>query len=1102
MKENELQDEKPSELIKDDIETTTLSELNIQNIDQGNVTTLKVTFLTSLLYFFFPCLKSIDRIHRRKIYINTISTSPRNYTKFPNILKSQKYNIITFLPLSLFYQFKVFNNQFNLLMASSQLINALKVGFLFTYITPLLIILTVSLIREAIDDIKRYRRDKEQNTKKFVKVDLKGKKTYNSEDIHIGDIIEINKGERVPCDILILCSNDKNIYVKTDQLDGETDWKLRKPMTYFQNIYMESNDKGSNLNKILTENCHFIIEPPSKNIYEFNGVLEIHKYSNNNSINNNINNDSLNQNEITKQSINLENTIWMNCILTSNNIYGLVIYTGKETRAEMNSSLPKNKFGKLEEELNHFSRCCFVLMIVLALIVSILKGINNIKSDFIIFVRFVIIFCSIIPISLKINIDICKTYFSTKISNTKKIEGAIARNSTIPEELGRIDYIFSDKTGTLTKNIMKFKLLSTEVGNFSDENINDIKLMLNDECKNYNYPCGDLINNKDKEMVYNSLKRIRRNKTKIIRDSITVMCLCNNVTPIYNETNNEYDYQASSPDEISLVKFASSLGMQLKYRDDEYMNLLNCNGFEEKYKIIAIFPFSSETKRMGIVLHNLESDEKIFYCKGAENVISNLVKSDYKPIIKENAEALSIIGLRTLVLTQKLIDNDFFEKWYKKYQEAMTSLDHRKKKIEKCMKNLEKNLEFLCVTGVEDELQDEVNDTIETLKNAGIKIWMLTGDKVETATCIAISSGLKSKNQKLFYLKDLEDKNLLIQELNKLQFQNDFVLIIDGAVLDLCLNHCSKNFFDISLNAKSVVCCRCSPTQKAKIIKIIKQYTKNKKRCLAIGDGGNDVSMIFEAHVGVGIVGKEGKQASLSADYSINNFKDLKILILWFGRLSYKNSATISKYIIHRGLIISVMEFIFIIMFYYVPIALYNGVLMFGYTTIFTSLPVFTLIFDRDTNLKNVLKFPSLYIVLQKGREFSNKNFLIWFFKSIFQASFIMFISVFYLDNIFLKIMTVTYSSLVILELLNIYSEIKHINWEMILSLIITLATYLFCLFFLRNVLDVYYIDLMNFLKILGITFISWLPFYLGKKFKKIFFPETHEKLNILSEEI
>lgn len=175
---------------------------------------------------------------------------------------------------------------------------------------------------------------------------------------------------------------------------------------------------------------------------------------------------------------------------------------------------------------------------------------------------------------------------------------------------------------------------------------------------------------------------------------------------------------------------------------------------------------------------------------------------------------------------------------------------------------------------------------------------------------------------------------------------------------------------------------------------------------------------------------------------------------------------------------------------------------MFGYTTIFTSLPVFTLIFDRDTNLKNVLKFPSLYIVLQKGREFSNKNFLIWFFKSIFQASFIMFISVFYLDNIFLKIMTVTYSSLVILELLNIYSEIKHINWEMILSLIITLATYLFCLFFLRNVLDVYYIDLMNFLKILGITFISWLPFYLGKKFKKIFFPETHEKLNILSEEI
>ena len=973
-------------------------------------------------------------------------------------------------------------------MAISQFIPELKVGFLFSYVAPLAFVLIVTLLREAIDDIKRYKRDKEQNSQEFIRIDMNGSKKIYSKQIQIGDLIEIKKGQRVPADILVIKTYDKNIYIKTDQLDGETDWKLRKPIPYFQNLKLENDD---NLEEIFLSDCHFIIEPPSKKIYDFSGLLEVN--SNTHQI--------LNQQNIIKQPLNCDNTIWMNSILASKKIIGLVIYTGKETRAEMNSSLPKNKVGELDKEVNYFSKFLFCLMLLLALVILFIRGFaKKFKNNIIIYCRFVVLLCSIIPISLKINLDIAKSFNSYRISNDERIEGAIARNSMIPEELGRIDYIFTDKTGTLTRNEMLFKKLSTEIGTFSEENKEDLKLILNDECSLYKYPCGDLINNKDPN-IYNTNKRIRRNRNKIIRDAITALCLCNNVTPIYNANSDEYDYQASSPDEIALVKFASELNMQLKYRDDTDITLQDSNNYEEKFKILALFPFSSDTKRMGIVLNNIETNQKIFYLKGAENVICKLVKEDYTGIIKENTESLSSIGLRTLVICQKLLSNEDFEKWNKIYQEAITSLEHRKKKIEQAMNLLENKMELLCITGVEDQLQEEVSDTIESLKNAGIKIWMLTGDKVETATCIAISSGLKSKNQKTAYIKNILDPKIISSELEKIKFQNEFILIIDGNCLDICLKNCKNIFFEVSLKAKSVVCCRCSPTQKAKIIKIVKDLTNNKKRLLAIGDGGNDVAMIQEAHVGVGIVGKEGKQASLSADYSINNFKDLKLLLLWFGRISYKNTATIAHFVIHRGLIISFLELIFIILFYCVPIALYNGNLMVGYSTIYTALPVISLIFDEDTTFNNVIKFPSIYKDLQKGRQLSTKTFLGWFWKSLFQSSIIMLSGIFFFEHSFMKISTVTFTCLILAELLNVYTEINKFHYVMYVSLALTFSCYIFSLWFLTSVLDLSYLDFNNIFKIIIVTFFSWIPFYLLKKLMSCIYPETHEKLNILKEE-
>ena len=146
------------------------------------------------------------------------------------------------------------------------------------------------------------------------------------------------------------------------------------------------------------------------------------------------------------------------------------------------------------------------------------------------------------------------------------------------------------------------------------------------------------------------------------------------------------------------------------------------------------------------------------------------------------------------------------------------------------------------------------------------------------------------------------------------------------------------------------------------ITKKISQYTG--KRTAAIGDGGNDVGMILEANVGIGIVGKEGKQASLAADFSINEFKYLRRLVLWHGRLSYKRSAVLSQFVIHRGLIIAIIQAIFSVIFYFVAIPIYNGFLMLGYSTVYTSLPVFSLVFDEDADVMSILSFPPLYKTL------------------------------------------------------------------------------------------------------------------------------------------
>ena len=1077
------------------------------NFEKSSSNTSSESCFKKVIYAIFPYFKKVNTTSKKTVYIKDYYL---NKTEWSNKIENQKYNLITFIPVVLYNQFKQFGNFFYLIMSVSQFFEELKVGFLFTYISPLAIVVTISMLKELYDDINRRIQDKKTNSTMITV--LKGNSINNellimekqAANLLVGDIIELKKDTRVPADIIVLKtyneSNDNQAFIRTDQLDGETDWKLRKAPESTQKM-----SKSEIVNCIGKLEC----EPPSKLIYNFQGTLTI-------------------GNEI-KEPLNLENTIWASTVIASQGVLGIVIYTGKESRARMNSSTPKLKIGVLDQELNKTNVYLFIIMLLLSLILTFLKGFIFSWKTLFIFIKFMILFCAIIPIALRVNLDVSKTWFSYVINKDDSIPETIARNSTIPEELGRVSYVFSDKTGTLTKNEMIFKKISMSNDNFGENNFNELKEILEEECSKYDAPLLDLYNlfkendNNDENEIQNDgeskdeintkeIKRkknkIRRERNKIIRDTITAMLLCNNVTPIIDEIDKEkIAYQASSPDEIALVKFAETLNMKLFYRTDKLIKIKNTTGTIEEFEILANFPFSSETKRMGIILKSKKYGHIIFYLKGAENVMKNYAKEEYIGYINENAENLATKGLRTLVLTQKLITEEEFNKWNIEFKEASTSMENRKEKMAQTISKLENNMDFLCVTGVEDLLQDEVATTIENLRNAGMKIWMLTGDKVETATCISISAGIKGKHQKIFTLKSddiiSEDKNETISKLkeqfneyNKKNTVESHIFIIDGELLDLSLKNCEKEFFETTKNSPSVVCCRCSPTQKRIVVKTIKNYIKN-ARTAAVGDGGNDVAMIQEADVGIGIVGKEGLQASLAADYSIKEFKSLNILLLWWGRLAYKNTSTLANFVVHKGLIISINQFIFSLMFYYNAVALYNGMLSLGYSTVFTCLPAISILLDQDIDKENVLKFPTLYRILLKGRELNLKNFLWWLFKSVVQSGIIMFgAMILFSEHLFLKIVTVSFTALIYLELLNVYMEINKFHRFMWFALISTCAVYTLSLLIFPNVLDIAYIFKLDiFWRIVLISIIAWAPFFITSRLKKILFPQEIEKL-------
>jgi phospholipid-translocating ATPase len=1087
----------------------------------------------------------------------TIVVGDRQKTKYPrNAVSNAKYTPVSFLPRTLYNEFSFFFNMYFLLVALSQIIPQLRIGYLSTYIFPLLFVLTITLGKEAMDDIHRRRRDQEANSERyrvlqFGDVDVSGKTVQEtskpSRQLRVGDVLVMTKDQRFPADVVILKSfssessalpaplpesEDANLFenivpdpplannptsqdpgaggeafIRTDQLDGETDWKLRLASPLTQDL------PSHHLTRL-----RLTAGKPDKRVNDFVGTLDLlpdgrQAY------------DPFESEAPTAEvpgtkslPLSIDNTAWANTVLASSTtVYAVVIYTGPETRAALSTSASRSKTGLLENEINSLTKILCFLTLALSFILVALKGFKaeHGREWYVSVMRFLILFSTIVPISLRVNLDMGKSMYAWFIERDQGIPGTVVRTSTIPEDLGRIEYLLSDKTGTLTQNEMELKKIHVGTVSYANEAMDEVSTYVNSAFSGLE---GLFLPSANVTGGLASGTRSRREIGLRVRDLVLVLALCHNVTPTTEEVDGSTvtSYQASSPDEIAIVAWTEHIGLRLLHRDRKSITLqfAENNKVVVRVQILNIFPFTSDSKRMGIIVKFVQEGDAVesetsdiyFFQKGADTVMTSIVAAN--DWLDEETANMAREGLRTLVIGRKPLSTQQYTAFSSAYAEASMSLHDRDNNMSRVAKqHLEHNLELLGVTGVEDKLQAFVKPSLELLRNAGIKIWMLTGDKVETARCVAVSAKLVSRGQYIHTIAGLKRKELALDALSLLHSRPNAALLIDGESLSLYLTHHRLAFITLAVQLPAVIACRCSPTQKADVAKLIRSHTH--KRILCIGDGGNDVSMIQAADVGVGIVGKEGRQASLAADFSITQFSHITKLLVWHGRNSYKRSAKLAQFVIHRGLIISVAQTVFSVASGFQPKALYRDWLLVGYATLYTMAPVFSLTLDRDVdeNLANL--YPELYKELTLGKSLSYRTFFIWVAISVYQGIVIQGGAQLLVPHFaetstgnadtaaaFARMVSVSFTVLVINELIMVAAEITTWHPANIICLLATFCVYVGSIPLLSGYFDLGFVVSGGFFWRVGvISAVSLVPVYSGKLIRRAVRPPSYRKV-------
>ena len=938
------------------------------------------------------------------IFINSPKLNPSEKNK----IHTSKYNWTNFFPKLLMIQFSRIANIYFLIIAILQSFRDLSYSDgLPLILFPLSFVITLNGIKDLYEDFKRKKSDTEENNK-ITLVYNKEKNDFIKKkwrDIKLGEIVKINNDEPFPADLLLLNSSDQKgiCYIETKNIDGETNLKYRQVNNDIKNIIKCKDD-------LINFNYVCITKQPNEFIYQFSATL--YEY-NERGLKNKEKFILIDEKSFLLRGSTLKQTEF---------ILGCVIYVGENTKSNLNSPNVRTKHSNLEYLMNIQIFTIFSFQLFIASCASILhiiyyynlkdklqyiinkkeKEITILKLFFKTSGTWVIVFTNFVPISLLVTMETIKFLQGLFISwdiemfDIERDFGTKVQTSTINEELGQVKFIFTDKTGTLTKNYMQFKCMSINDKLYGDMEKSNIK---NNTIKDkYGY-----IKNVDFYDINNKFYNDLNSNLEIIHHFMICLCLCNSVIIDHKKFDNEkiIKYQSSSPDEKALVNFARSQGYIFLDRTIKNEIILEIKGIKKKYIILNELEYSSERMRMSIICKEEESNKIYLYSKGADSIIESLlhqkhINSNILIKTKEYLNKFSIKGLRTFLIGYKEISILEYEKWNNEYIKILKNINKDKSNIEKLQKEIESNLNLLGSTAIEDELQDDVDIVINSLLSTGIKIWMLTGDKLETAKNIAYSCKLFDSNMKIItFNKNSPLQNQLNNIIKNPKFKNKnikYSLLLSSEILTIIFQNFNllKQFYKISNRCISVVISRISPKQKAEIVNLIK--TSNNAITLAIGDGSNDVGMINEANIGIGIYGKEGTEASRASDYVITQFSYLKKLLLYHGREFYRKNCYVVIYNFYKNVLFVFPMFFMGFLNIFSGMTIYDPYIHQFYNTFYTALPIVWFgVFDLEFNSFFLVNNPKFYIQGIYKLLFNSKIFWINIFIGIFQ-SFICFI--------------------------------------------------------------------------------------------------------------
>ncbi|KAI8811238.1 hypothetical protein BJ742DRAFT_798686, partial [Cladochytrium replicatum] len=993
--------------------------------------------------------------------------------KNTNYITTTKYSILTFLPLFLFYQFQQFYNLYFLAGALSVLAGASSLSPI-SQVFPLLLVLVFTAAKELLEDYQRYRADRDANNVVYTVYRQGQKLEMLSRHIHPGDLIYIEKGQKMPVDAMIVSSSsqDGSCFIDTAELDGETNLKRRGAV--------HELSSHTSLNSVSTLHGRIECELPNPNLNTFEGrvilfstsealqdslsTLQRHRHS----LGGTIGPAQPRAPRTTTYPLTMNQLLLRGAVLRNTDfVWALVIYVGSNTKIIKNLKRATGKASTLQRKLNTFVLWAFVINAALlassvALEIVRYMGLERQERareaagetvDYAVewylgpqdrsFSAHILttvfsyfgIYTYVIPISLFVSMEVVRLaqgrfMFWDKLMEAirpendwdpaaKPVKYKMKPNNTgLNEDLGAVEYVFSDKTGTLTRNEMKMAQWWVGGRVFGEME-----------------KPGSLL-----EIIQDDVTPtwIKVQATELL----LALGLCHSVIPSLDERTGKYVYESQSPDESALLHGVAANKFRLTTRSGNTVTVLSPRDEPLVYEQLAALEFTSARKRMSVVVRRVSggkggslyppqtglgdrTDRILLYCKGADNIILERLSKDpavnppaYIEATNEALERFSTEGLRTLCIAMREMTLDEYATFREALDEAERSLEDREGKIDAVCATVEKELQLVGATAIEDKLQDAVPETIEYLLRANVRVWLLTGDKQETAINIGMSSKLIMGDMKVLILntgsvgETVEKVEQMLEEVDRGPDDQRYTLVINGSSLghvfstspllkdtsgprslfsrltgkgkttptttEPVVNAKSKSgvpldqlFLRLGTQCHSVICCRVTPLQKSLVVKLVRKHLN--KVTLAIGDGANDVSMIQEADIGVGIMGREGTQAVRASDYAFMEFRFLRRLLSVHGRYSYARMSRLILYSFYKNLAFITVQWWFGFVSGWSGQTAYEEIFFSAFNVVYTSIPPLVMaIFEQDVPEPAIAEHPELYHQLTSRHPRSN----------------------------------------------------------------------------------------------------------------------------------